>query len=141
LLHQLNLVIRFWPGKLSATPDFLTCCWDVYPKEGDKDYARVNPHNFRPVFATEQLTSSLRASDLAIPVLHASVLMDIEQLHIDILAALPDDPVAHKHLPDPSDLIWLTDDSGFLRCNNHIYVPESNNLCLRILCKTHDHPQ
>ena len=139
-LHQFNLVIRFRPGKLGAKPDSLTRRWDVYPKEGDKDYARVNPHNFRPVFATEQLASSLRASDLAIPVLRASVLMDIEQLHIDILAALPDDPVARKHLPDPSDPRWLTDDSGFLRCDNRIYVPESNDLRLRVLRNTHDHP-
>jgi hypothetical protein len=58
-LHQFNLLIRFRPGKLGAKPDSLTRCWDVYPKEGDKDYARVNPHNFRPVFTSEQLTLSL----------------------------------------------------------------------------------
>jgi hypothetical protein len=66
--------------------------------------------------------------------------MDIEQLHINILAALPDDPVARKHLPDPSDPRWLTDDSGFLRCDNRIYVPESNDLRLCVLRNTHDHP-
>jgi hypothetical protein len=58
-LHQFNLVIRFRPGKLGAKPDSLTCRWDVYPKEGDKDYAQVNPHNLCPVFSTEQFTSSL----------------------------------------------------------------------------------
>jgi hypothetical protein len=61
-LHQFNMIIRFHPGKLGAKPDSLTRCWDVYPKEGDKDYAQVNPHNFRPVFTSKQLASSLRAS-------------------------------------------------------------------------------
>ena len=58
-LSQFNLIVRFRPGCLGAKPDALTRRWDVYPKEGDKDYARVNPHNFHPVFTQEQLTSSL----------------------------------------------------------------------------------
>jgi hypothetical protein len=58
-LHQFNLIICFCPGKLGAKPDCLTRRWDVYPKEGKKDYAQVNPHNFRPVFTQEQLASSL----------------------------------------------------------------------------------
>jgi hypothetical protein len=37
-LHQFNLLIRFCPRKLGAKPDSLTRRWDVYPKEGDKDY-------------------------------------------------------------------------------------------------------
>ena len=82
------MVIRFRPGKLGAKPDGLTRRWDVYPKEGDSTYARVNPQNFRPVFTNEQLTSSLRATFLEEPVLRASVIMDEEQLHKDILAAL-----------------------------------------------------
>jgi hypothetical protein len=60
-LHQLNLIIYFRPGKLGAKLDSLTRCWDIYPKEGDKDYAQVNPHNFHLVFTSEQLASSLRA--------------------------------------------------------------------------------
>jgi hypothetical protein len=54
-LHQFNLLIHFWPRKLGAKLDSLTRCWDVYPKEGDKDYAQVNPHNFCLVFTSEQL--------------------------------------------------------------------------------------
>ena len=46
-LSQFNLVIRFRPGKLGTKPDALTRCWDVYPKEGDKGFARVNPQNLR----------------------------------------------------------------------------------------------
>jgi hypothetical protein len=139
-LHHFNLIIRFRPGKLGAKPDSLTRRWDVYPKEGDKDYAQVNPHNFRPVFTSEQFASSLRASTLVTPVLRAAVLMDIDQLHKDILTALPNDPIASNHLPEPSDPRWTMDDRGFLRCDNRIYVPESNNLRLRVLQTTHDHP-
>jgi len=58
-LSQFNMVVRFRLGKLGTKPDVLTRCWDVYPKEGDKDYAHVNPQNFRPIFTQEQLASSL----------------------------------------------------------------------------------
>jgi hypothetical protein len=34
-LSQFNMIVRFRPGKLGATPDALTRCWDIYPKEGD----------------------------------------------------------------------------------------------------------
>ena len=61
-LFQFNMVIHFCPGKLGAKPDSLTRCWDVYPKEGNKDYTRINPHNFRPVFMQEQLVASLLRS-------------------------------------------------------------------------------
>src|SRR4029077_20631307 len=39
-LSQFNMIVHFRPGKLGAKPDALTRRWDVYPKEGDKDYAR-----------------------------------------------------------------------------------------------------
>jgi hypothetical protein len=58
-LSQFNFILRFRPGKLGAKPDALTRRWDIYPKEGDSDYASVNPHNFRPAFTQEQLSSSL----------------------------------------------------------------------------------
>ena len=58
-LSQFNLVIHFHPGRLGAKPDALTRCWDIYPKEGDKDYTCINPHNFHSVFMQEQLISSL----------------------------------------------------------------------------------
>src|SRR6202035_4453227 len=90
-LSSFNMVIRFRPGRLGAKPDALTRRFDVYPKEGDSDYARVNPQNFRPVFTNEQLASSLRASTLTGPVVHAVILLDIEELHAGILAALTQD--------------------------------------------------
>jgi hypothetical protein len=139
-LHQFNMIIRFRPGKLGAKPDSLTRHWDVYPKEGDKDYAQVNPHNFRLVFTSEQLASSLRASTLVFPVLCAAVLMDVEQLHKDILSTLPNDPIVSMHMSDPPDDRWTMDDSGFLHCDNRIYIPESNDLRLCVLRNTHDHP-
>ena len=58
-LSAFNLVIRFRPGKLGTKPDTLTRQWDVYPKEGNNDYTTVNPQNYRPVFTSEQLASSL----------------------------------------------------------------------------------
>jgi hypothetical protein len=139
-LHQFNIIIRFHPRKLGAKPDSLIRRWDIYPKEGDKDYAQVNPHNFCPVFTSEQLSLSLRASTLAFPVLCAAVLMDVEQLHKDILSALPNDPIGSARMSDPPDDRWTVDDSGFLHCDNRIYVPESNDLRLRVLWNTHDHP-
>ena len=76
-LSQFNLVIRFCPGKLGTKPDALTRHWDVYPKKGDSDYAKINPQNLRPVFTQEQLALLLRATYYSEPVLRAVGLMDI----------------------------------------------------------------
>ena len=139
-LSQFNLAIHFRPGRLGAKPDALTRCWDVYPKEGDRDYACVNPHNLKPMFTQEQLASSLRATILLALAIHAAVLVDIEQLHKDILAALPADSVAQSHLSDPSDPRWSTDSAGLLCLDDRIYVLDSNDLHLRVLHYKHDHP-
>ena len=58
-LSQFNLTICFCPSKLGTKSDSLTRHWDVYPKEGDSDYAKVNLQNLRPVFTQEQLALSL----------------------------------------------------------------------------------
>ena len=141
-LSQFNMIVRFRPGRLGAKPDALTRRWDVYPKEGDRDYARVNPQNFRPVFTQEQLASSLRATYLAEPVLRASSLVDVDAIHKDILAALPADPAIADYLiaPIPEDSRWSRDVDGLLRLDNRIYVPDANDLRLRILRYKHDHP-
>jgi len=139
-LSQFNLVIRFHPGKLGAKPDALTRQWDVYPKEGDSGYARVNPQNLRPVFTQEQLTNSLHATYLEFLVLRAVTIMDVETLHSDILSALPSDPIAQVHLADPPDSRWSTDEAGFLRLDGRIYVPDLDDLRLRVLWYRHDHP-
>ena len=59
--------------------------------------------------------------------------MDSEQLHADIIANLPSDPLAQKHLANSSDLRWTHTDNGFLRLDGRIYVPEANDLQLRVL--------
>ena len=93
-LHQFNMVIRFRPGKLGEKPDAMTRRWDVYPKEGDSGYAKVNPQNFRPIFTNEQLTASLRATFLEGPVLRASIIMDVQSLHNSIRDSLQHDAEA-----------------------------------------------
>ena len=68
-LAQFHLIIHFCPGKLGTKLDALTRYWDVYPKEGDGGYSRVNPQNFQPMFMQEQLSASLRATYLKYQVL------------------------------------------------------------------------
>ena len=138
-LSQFNLVIRFCPGKLGTKPDGLTRQWDVYPKEGERSYAAVNPHNFRPVFTNEQLASSLRATVLYTPVLQATTIMDLETLHSDIRSMLCSDPAISEQLSNPT-LHWTIDPTGLLRLDNRIYIPDSENLRLRVLQYKHDHP-
>ena len=44
-LHGFNMVICFQPGRLGEKPDAMTRRWDVYPKEGDSSYAKINLQN------------------------------------------------------------------------------------------------
>ena len=146
-LSAFNLLIRFRPGKLGAKPDALTRRPDVYPKRGDKDYALVNPQNTRPVFSSEQLSTSLRATFLANPVLCAAALINFENLHIDLLEGLKEDAVAQQHLKELesgiNDPRWSLSEAGLLLYNNRAYVPDytspRGNLRLRILQDKHDH--
>jgi len=92
------------------------------------------------VFTAEQLTDSLHATYLHTPVLRASALMDIERLHADILANLPTDPIAKTHLSDTSNPRWSTDETGYLRLDSCMYVPEADDLHLCVLRYKHDHP-
>src|SRR5882724_1376465 len=136
-LSQFNMIIRFRPGRLGTKPDALTRRWDVYPKEGDSDYAKVNPQNLRPVFTQEQLTSSLRATYYSGPVLRAVGIMDIGQLHKDILSAQRTDAYISEHKSEPQ---WSTDEQGLVHYDNRIWVPDSDDLRLRVLLYNHDHP-
>ena len=90
------------------------------------------------MFTQEQISVSLQATQLLDPVLRASVIMDQEQLNSDILSALPDDPVYKAHLEEPLPG-WSIDSDGFLRQGNLIYIPDSNDLRLRVLRYKHDH--
>ena len=146
-LSAFNLLIRFRPGRLGAKPDALTRHSDVYPKRGDRDYSLVNPQNLRPVFSSEQLAASLRASCLAGPVLRAATLIDLETLHADILEGLKDDSASQeriKELESGSAIAhWSLSASGLLLHDNRVFVPDftapTGNLRLRILQERHDH--
>ena len=96
-LCQFNLAVQYCPGKLGAKPNALPRHWDVYPKEGNKDYACINPDNYRPIFTNKQLTVSLRVMYLEALMLWASTLVDIKQLRSDILSFLP---VISRTLPE-----------------------------------------
>jgi hypothetical protein len=120
---------------------------DVYPKEGDSDYAKINLQNLRPVFTQEQLALSLRATYYSEPVLQAGGVMDIGQLHEDILSAQKADKHSSDTLSALSDKTefnfnthWSVDDQGLLHYDDRIWVPDSINLRLRILLNNHDHP-
>jgi len=92
------------------------------------------------VFTAEQLTDSLRTTYLHAPVLRASALMDVERLYADILANLSSDPIAKAHLLDTSNPRWSTDETGYLCLNGRMYVPEADDLRLRVLRYKHNHP-
>ena len=64
--------------------------------------------------------------------------MDQEQLNYDILSALPNDPMYIAHLKDPQNH-WSVTSDGFLRHDNLIYIPDANDLRLRVLQHKHDH--
>ena len=134
-LSQFNLVISFHPGKLGNKPDSLIRCWDIYPKGGNSDYATVNLSNFHLMFTQEQISISLRATELLNPVLQATVIMDQEQLNSDILSALPNNPLYIAHLKPR----WSATPDGFLCHNSLIYIPNSNDLRLRVLHYKHNH--
>ena len=139
-MFSFNLVICFCPGKLGAKPDALTRQWDVYPKEGDSGYAWVNPQNLQPVFTQEQLANSLQATYLEFLVLRAVAIMGIETLHSNILTALPSDPIAQAHVSDTAKSRWSVNESSFLWLDRHIYIPDIEDLHLRVLWNKHDHP-
>ena len=66
--------------------------------------------------------------------------MDIEQLHSDIHSALSTNPIASIHLKsEKSDPRWSLNSDGLLWRDNHIYVPDSNDLRLQVLHYKHNH--
>ncbi|KIN98972.1 hypothetical protein M404DRAFT_30934 [Pisolithus tinctorius Marx 270] len=110
-LSQFNLVIHF-------------CL------ERDRGYAQANPHNLQPVFMQEQLVLALCATCLEYPILCASLLMDVEQLHNEILAALPLDPLSNTNSQTPPILsdannLWL----------KAIFIPTHNTITSSELAK------
>ena len=112
-------------------------------------YTRVNPQNLRPVFTNEQLASSLRASSYAEPILRAVNIMDIDQLHKDIYTAQRSDQhcediitnITNPKSPESSNPKpqWSLDDQQLLCYDNRIWIPDTDDLWLRILLNKHDH--
>ena len=62
----------------------------------------------------------------------------MEQLNLDILSTLPDNPLYIAHLKEPKPH-WSVTPDGFLHHNSLIYIPDSNDLWLRVLRYKHDH--
>jgi hypothetical protein len=64
--------------------------------------------------------------------------MDQEQLNQDILSALHYDPLYIAHLDNPKPN-WSISSDGFFCDHDRIYIPDSDNLRLRVLQYKHDH--
>jgi len=137
-LSQFNLIIYFHSRRLGTKLDAFTRQWDIYPKEGDNGYASVNPHNFHLVFTHEQIAVSLRATILTTLTLRIATILDQNQLHSNILAALPFNSSIFDHLLHLEGH-WSKDNARFLRHYNRIYVLDHANLCLWVLQYHHDH--
>ena len=75
---------------------------------------------------------------MQLSVLQASLIMDQEQLNLDVLSALLDDPIYIAHQKEPKPC-WSVTPDGFLCHNDLIYIPDSNNLQLCVLHYKHDH--
>ena len=58
-LSGFNMVICFHPGCLGTKPNALTRLPNLYLKEGGKDFGKVNPSNFKPIFSSKILSASL----------------------------------------------------------------------------------
>ena len=95
------MTICFCPRKLGTKPDSLTRRWDIYPKGGNSDYTSINPNNLHPMFTQEHISISLHATKLLEPVLHATVIMDQEQLNANILSTLPNDLLYKTQSKEP----------------------------------------
>ena len=69
-------------------------------------------------------------------------MVNIDVIHKDILSALPSNTSISQYLstPIPADSQWSLSADGLLRLDNHIYIPDINDLHLRILRYKHDHP-
>ena len=118
------MIIRFRPGKLGTKPNALTRHWDIYRKGGNSDFTLANLSNFQPIFTQAQLLASLRATYFATPIIRSTVIMDIEKLHNDIRSSLPLNPISMAQLPSPCSPKWTLDESGLLRLNDWIFVPD-----------------
>ena len=66
------------------------------------------------------------------------MILDQNQLHSNILVALPSDSSISDHLLHPEGC-WSKDNAEYLRLDNRMYVPDNANLRLQVLQYHHDH--
>ena len=121
----------------------LTRCPDLYLKEGGKDFGKVNPSNFKPIFSSEILSESLWASVLLPTTLRGVIAMDVDKLNKEIISALDTDKAVESYLADITNTQyarWSKDTLGFVWIDERIYAPPSGDLHLHVLCSYHDHP-
>src|SRR4029077_17500540 len=72
----------------------------------------------------------------------ASSLVIVEAIHKDIMSAQSSDPALAEYLSHliPENSHWTHNADGLVRLDKCIYIPDTNDLCLRILRYKHDHP-
>ena len=73
------------------------------------------------------------------PIIRAAITMDIDKLHSNIWSALGSDPVTSAQLDNQTGR-WQLNPEGLLLFNERIYVPNIDDLRLRVLQNKHDHP-
>src|SRR5882724_3880184 len=66
-LYRFNLIICFHPRKLRTKPNSLARQVDVYLKEGNSNYASINPQNYHLVFHFQAIGIESRVVFSAIP--------------------------------------------------------------------------
>ena len=77
---------------------------------------------------------------LLFPVLRSSVIMDVENLHDDICNSLRSDTFALCYIEDPDlNPRWKLGTDDLLHCDDRIFVPDANDLRLKVLQYKHDH--
>ena len=122
-LSGFDFVINYCPGRLGAKPDALTRQPDVYPK---KEFLKQNNGNHRVLIAPEQLM--------------ASIILDEELRLSEIQSAEKDDhwrvisKMADSENPGP-----YTRDGDLILREGRVYVPNTQDLRLKILQDHHDH--
>ena len=144
-LSGFNYNVKYRPGKQGGKPDALTRRSDVYPEGGEGSYAIANPQNLQAIFSDGQLLSAARATYIEHPhyfeynvVLRATIL-DSDSLRIELLRALELDEVSKSRLSN-IEPPWSKAESGLLLYDGKVYVPDNNDVKLRILREKHDHP-
>jgi len=141
-LSYFNMVIKFWPGHLGTKPDALTRRWDLYPKDGNSSFPEVNPQNYRPLFLVKQLLPFARATYLSTTPPRSTQTLNLKLLYQDIREAILATPELTSQMetttPQP-DARWSVNANGLLCWEGHIFVPEGQELCLRVLHTKHDH--